>query len=83
VTRAFRRHHWQVREARQVVSNLLHGEISEMQARSIRYQMTIAKLRLPLASEIEEFGFDEAPVTRPRCATSLAGSVSSSSATWR
>lgn len=54
-----------------------------MQARSIRYQMTIAKLRLPLASEIEEFGFDEAPVTRPRCATSLAGSVSSSSATWR
>ncbi|MGE5932779.1 ATP-binding protein, partial [Klebsiella quasipneumoniae] len=35
-------------------------EISKKQARSIRYQMTIAKL--PLAKDIAEFAFDGTPI---------------------
>jgi DNA replication protein DnaC len=38
-----------------IVGDLLQSEIAEKQARSIRYQMTIAKL--PLAKDIEEFDF--------------------------
>ena len=38
-------------EPQQIVGDLLQAEISEKQARSIRYQMTIAKL--PLAKDIE------------------------------
>ncbi len=40
--------------------DLLNAEISEKQARSIKYQMTIAKL--PLAKEVDEFSFEETPV---------------------
>ena len=47
-------------EPQQIIGDLLHAEISEKQARSIKYQMTIA--RLPLAKEVEEFDFDETPV---------------------
>ena len=47
-------------EPQQVVGDLLQAEISEKQARSIRYQMTIAKL--PLAKDVDEFGFDGTPV---------------------
>ena len=36
------------------------AEIREKQARSVKYQMTIAKL--PLAKELEEFDFDTAEV---------------------
>jgi DNA replication protein DnaC len=39
---------------------LLSAEIAEKQARSIKYQITIAKL--PLAKEIEEFDFTGTPV---------------------
>ena len=39
---------------------MLTAEISEKQARSIKYQMTIAKL--PLAKEVDEFDFDAAEV---------------------
>ncbi len=39
---------------------LTTAEISEKQARSVKYQMTIAKL--PLAKELEEFDFDAAEV---------------------
>ena len=39
---------------------MLHAEITEKQTRSIKYQMTIAKM--PLAKEIEEFDFDDTPV---------------------
>jgi DNA replication protein DnaC len=44
-------------EPQRVVGDLLAAEIAEKQARSIKYQITIAKL--PLAKEIEEFGFAE------------------------
>jgi DNA replication protein DnaC len=45
-------------EPQKIVGDLLHAEISEKQARSIKYQMTIA--RLPLAKEIDEFDFEAA-----------------------
>lgn len=47
-------------EPQRVVGDLLQAEISEKQARSIKYQMTIA--RLPLAKEIGEFDFSGTPV---------------------
>jgi DNA replication protein DnaC len=47
-------------EPHQIVGDLLHAEISEKQARSIKYQMTIAKL--PLAKEVDEFDFEATPV---------------------
>jgi len=43
-------------EPQQIIGDLLTAEISEKQARSIKYQMTIA--RLPLAKELEEFDFE-------------------------
>ncbi len=39
---------------------LLAAEIAEKQARSIKYQITIAKL--PLAKDIDDFAFDRTPV---------------------
>ena len=42
-------------EPQRVVGDLLKAEISEKQARSIKYQLTIAKL--PLAKDIDNFDF--------------------------
>jgi DNA replication protein DnaC len=47
-------------EPERVVSDLLAAEISEKQARSIKYQMTLA--RLPLAKDLKDFVFDGGPV---------------------
>lgn len=47
-------------EPQQIIGDLLNAEISEKQARSIKYQMTIAKL--PLAKELEEFDFETTEV---------------------
>jgi DNA replication protein DnaC len=47
-------------EPQTIVGDLLTAEISEKKARSIKYQLTIA--RLPLAKEIEEFDFTATPV---------------------
>jgi len=47
-------------EPQQIIGDLLTAEISEKQARSTKYQMTIAKL--PLAKELEEFDFEAAEV---------------------
>ncbi|HXQ47618.1 MAG TPA: ATP-binding protein, partial [Caulobacteraceae bacterium] len=44
----------------QIVGDLLKAEIAEKQARSIKYQMTIAKL--PLAKDIAEFDFSDGPI---------------------
>ena len=46
--------------AQRVVGDLLKAEIDEKQARSIKYQMTIAKL--PLAKEIAAFDFAATPI---------------------
>jgi DNA replication protein DnaC len=56
ITTAVKRQH----EPQHVVGDLLTAEINEKQARSIRYQITIAKL--PLAKEIDEFTFDDTPI---------------------
>lgn len=47
-------------EPPKIVGDLLTAEIAEKQARSIKYQLTVAKL--PLAKDIEEFDFDGTPV---------------------
>jgi len=47
-------------EPQRIVGDLLTAEITEKQARSIKYQITIAKL--PLAKDIDDFTFDGAPV---------------------
>jgi DNA replication protein DnaC len=43
-----------------IVGDLLNAEVSEKQARSIKYQLTIAKL--PLAKDIDAFDFTGTPV---------------------
>jgi DNA replication protein DnaC len=52
ITTAVKRQH----EPQRIVGDLLQAEIAEKQARSIKYQVTIAKL--PLAKDIEDFSFD-------------------------
>jgi len=47
-------------EPPRIVGELLRAEISEKQARSIKYQLTVAKL--PLAKDIEDFDFAGTPV---------------------
>jgi DNA replication protein DnaC len=47
-------------EPPRIVGDLLRAEISEKQARSIKYQLTVAKL--PLAKDIEDFDFAGTPV---------------------
>src|SRR5438270_5942933 len=47
-------------EPPRIVGDLLSAEVAEKQARSIKYQLTIAKL--PLAKDIEDFDFTGTPV---------------------
>ena len=47
-------------EPPRVVGDLLKAEIAEKQARSIKYQLTIAKL--PLAKDIDDFSFEGTPI---------------------
>ena len=47
-------------EPPRIVGNLLQSEIAEKQARSIKYQLTVAKL--PLAKDIDDFDFSDTPV---------------------
>jgi DNA replication protein DnaC len=56
VATAVKRQH----EPQRVIADLLEAEINEKKARSIKYQMTIAKL--PLAKDIDDFDFDAAAV---------------------
>ena len=56
ITTAVKRQH----EPQRVVGDLLSAEINEKQARSIKYQITIAKL--PLAKDVDDFCFDGTPV---------------------
>jgi IstB-like ATP binding protein len=56
ITTAVKRQH----EPQRVVGDLLSAEISEKQARSIKYQITIAKL--PLAKDVDDFRFDGTPI---------------------
>jgi DNA replication protein DnaC len=47
-------------EPARIIGELLAAEIAEKQARSIRYQMTIAKL--PLAKDLDGFTFADTPI---------------------
>ena len=47
-------------EPPRIVGDLLSAEIAEKQARSIKYQLTVAKL--PITKDIDEFDFDGTPV---------------------
>ena len=58
VTIAVKRQH----EPQRVVGDLLKAEIAEKQARSIKYQLTIA--RLPLAKDVDDFGFEGTPINQ-------------------
>ena len=49
--------------AQRVIGELLKAEIAEKRARSIKYQMTIA--RLPLAKELADFEFADTPINQP------------------
>src|SRR6056297_1621201 len=47
-------------DPQRMIGELLQAEISDKQARSIKYQMAVAKL--PLAKEIEEFRFEDTQI---------------------
>jgi len=56
ITTAVKRQH----EPQRIVGDLLQAEIAEKHARSIKYQITIAKL--PLAKDVEDFSFTGTPI---------------------
>ena len=56
MTTAVKRQH----EPQRIVGDLLNAEISEKHARSIKYQLTIAKL--PLAKDLDDFQFEGTPI---------------------
>ncbi|MEQ9813229.1 MAG: IS21-like element helper ATPase IstB, partial [Azospirillaceae bacterium] len=58
VSMAVKRQH----EPQRVVGELLSAELNEKRARSIKYQMTVA--RMPFAKEIDEFAFADTPINQ-------------------
>jgi DNA replication protein DnaC len=56
VTTAVKRQH----EPQRIIGDLLRAEIAEKQARSIKYQLSIAKL--PLAKDVADFAFAGTPI---------------------
>jgi DNA replication protein DnaC len=58
-------------EPPRIVGDLLQSEIAEKQARSIRYQLSIAKL--PLAKDIDDFEFANTPVNEGLVRELVAG----------
>jgi DNA replication protein DnaC len=50
-------------EPQRILGDLLRAEIGDKQARSIRYQLGIAKL--PLAKELDAFRFADTPINEP------------------
>lgn len=67
VTNAIKRKH----SVEQVIGALLKAEVSEKQARSIRYQMAAAKL--PVAKELGDFQFAKVPIINEQLVRDLAG----------
>ena len=47
-------------EPQRIIGDMLTAEINEKQARSIKYQLTIAKL--PLAKDLDDFQFEGTPI---------------------
>ena len=50
-------------EPQQVIGDFVAAEVAEKAARSVKYQIATAKL--PLAKDVEEFGFEGTPVNAP------------------
>ena len=69
ISTAVKRQH----EPQRIVGDLLAAEITEKQARSIRYQITIAKL--PLAKDIDDFSFDGTPINETLVRDLLGGNL--------
>ena len=65
ITTAVKRQH----EPQRIIGDLLTAEIAEKQVRSIKYQITIAKL--PLAKDIEDFVFADNPNVAPATIVAL------------
>jgi len=59
-------------EPEHIIGDLLRAEISEKQARSIKYQLTIAKL--PLAKDLDGFVFDGTPINETLVTDLASGS---------
>jgi DNA replication protein DnaC len=59
-------------EPQRFIGDLLRAEISEKQARSIKYQLAIAKL--PLAKDIDDFAFKGTPINEALVRTLADGS---------
>jgi hypothetical protein len=59
-------------EPQRFAGDLLKAEISEKQARSIKYQLTIAKL--PLAKDIDGFEFKATPINENECRSAASPS---------
>jgi DNA replication protein DnaC len=57
-------------EPQRIIGDLLSAEINEKQARSIKYQLSIAKL--PLAKDLDDFQFEGTPINET-LARDLAG----------
>ncbi len=55
-----------------IIGELLKAEIADKRARSIKYQMSVA--RLPLAKELADFEFTDTPVNEPLIRELAAGS---------
>ena len=49
-------------EPQRIIGDLLTAEVNEKQARSIKYQLTIAKL--PLAKDLDDFQFEGTPINQ-------------------
>ncbi len=56
-----------------IIGQLLKAEIADKQARSIKYQMSVA--RLPLAKELADFDFAGTPVNEPLIRELAAGGL--------
>jgi DNA replication protein DnaC len=75
MTTAIKRRH----ETPRIVGELLSAEIAEKQARSIKYQLTIAKL--PLAKDLDGFDFTGTPVNETLIRNLATGAFWPNSAT--
>ena len=60
MTRSWHRRIKRQHEPPRIVGDLLTAEISEKHARSIKYQLTVAKL--PLAKDLDDFAFAGTPI---------------------
>jgi DNA replication protein DnaC len=68
ITKAVKRQH----EPQRIIADLLTAEIAEKKARSIKYQMTVA--RLPLAKDIDDFVFEGTPINKTLVRDLVGGS---------